>query len=332
MRCVFLLAILAASRLPAQDNKPVVAKLDAKKDPDQIGTRDVSKGVNFFSIEKEMAIGKGMAQQMERHSTLVTDKLVTEYVNRLAQNLARHSDSKIPLTVKVIEGDDPDATTIPGGYIYVHTGLIRTTDTEAELAAALAHEIAHVAARHGTRQATQSQVTQIATIPLIFLGLPGLCMRGASSIGLPAGLLAIQRGYEVEADMLGLQYLYKSGYDPLGMVDIFEKIFSFDERKHGKVFANLMATHPSGVTRLVNVQKNIETLLKARPEYIVNTSDFDNMKVRLLALDWVPKPPAPEEPKHPTLKRPGDQLIASKKLVPETDARASQIKEAYTVR
>jgi len=336
MRCVYLLAILAALRLPAQDSKPVVAKvdakLDAKKDPDQIGTRDVGKGMNFFSIEKEMALGKAMSQQMERHSTLVTDKAITEYVNRLAQNLARHSDSKIPLTVKVIEGDDPDATTIPGGYIYVRMGLIRTADTEAELAAALSHEIAHVAARHGTRQATQSQVTQIATIPLIFLGLPGLCMRGASSIGMPAGLLAIQRGYETEADMLGLQYLYKSGYDPLGMVDIFEKIFSFDERKQGKVFANLTSTHPSGGDRLGNVQKNIETLLKARPEYVVNTSDFDNMKSRLIALDWTPKPAPTEERKRPTLKRPGDQLLASKKLVPESDARASQIQEAYTIR
>jgi beta-barrel assembly-enhancing protease len=336
MRRVYLLAILVALRLPAQDSAPVIAKvdpkLDAKKDPDQIGSRDVSRGMNFFSIEKEMALGKQMSQEMERHSTLVTDKAITEYVNRLAQNLGRHSDSKIPLTVKIIEGDDPDATTIPGGYIYVHTGLLRTADTEAELAAALAHEIAHVAARHGTRQATQAQVTQIATIPLIFLGLPGLCMRGASSIGMPAGLLAVQRGYETEADLLGLQYLYKSGYDPLGMVDIFEKIFSFDERKQGKVFQNLMSTHPSAGNRLSNVQKNIETLLKARPEYIVNTSEFDNMKTRLLALDWVTKPAPPEEPKRPSLKRPGDQLIASKKSVPQTDARASQIKEAYTIR
>jgi predicted Zn-dependent protease len=327
MRCVFLLAILVALHSSAQDTKP----LEAKKDPDQIGTRDVAKGINFYSIDKEMALGKELSKQTEQHSTLVTDKLITEYVNRLAQNLARHSDTKIPLTVKVIEGDDPDATTLPGGFIYVHTGLLRTADTEAELAAALAHEIAHVAARHGTRQATQSQIGQVAAIPLIFLGLPGLCMRGASSLVMPPALLAVQRGYEAEADMLGLQYLYKSGYDPLGMVDIFEKIFSFDEGKHGKVFANLMATHPGSNDRLMNVQKNIETLLKARPEYILNTSDFDNMKARLATLDWNPKP-QPTAPKAPSLRRPGDQLIVSKKLVPQTDARASQIKEAYTIR
>jgi beta-barrel assembly-enhancing protease len=323
MRRVCVFAVVLPLALAAQD---------AKKDPDQIGARDVSKGLNFFSLEKEMALGKQMALETEKHSTLVTDKLITEYVNRLAQNLARHSDAKIPITVKVIEGDDPDAVTIPGGFIYVHTGLLRTADTEAELAAALAHEIAHVAARHGTRQATQAQIGQVAAIPLIFLGLPGLCMRGASSLGLPAGLLAIQRGYETEADLLGLQYLYKSGYDPLGMVDIFEKIFSFDDRKHGKIFANMMATHPASGDRLVNVQKNIETLLKAQPEYIVNTSEFDNMKARLAMLDWEPKPPVPEQPKPPTLRRPGDQLIASKKGVPQTDPRASQIKEAYTIR
>jgi predicted Zn-dependent protease len=253
-------------------------------------------------------------------------------VARLAQNLAHHSDTKFPITVKVIEGDDPDAITLPGGYIYVHTGLLRIADTEAELAAALSHEIAHVAARHGTRQASQSQLAQVATIPLLFFGFPGLCARGASSLVMPAGLLAVQRGYETEADLLGLQYLYKSGYDPLGMVDIFEKVFSFDEKKHGKIFANLTTTHPSGSTRLSNVEKNIEELLKSKPEYVVNTSAFDNMKLRLLALDWMPKPQPPAEEKRPTLRRPGDQLIASKKGVPETDARASQLKESYTVR
>jgi beta-barrel assembly-enhancing protease len=329
MRRVFLLAILVASRLPAQDSKPV----EAKKDPDQIGTRDVSKGINFYSIEKEMALGKQMSQQLERHSTLVTDKLITEYVNRLGQNLARHSDSRIPITIKVMEGDDPNAITLPGGHIYVQLGLIRTADTEAELAGAMAHEIAHVAARHATRQATQSQVTQLAAIPLIFIGgLGTLCMSAAQESVVPAGFLAIQRGNETEADMLGLQYLYKTGYDPLGMVDIFEKIFSFDERKHAKLLARLASTHPTAGDRLVNVQKNIETLLKPRPEYIVNTSEFDNMKARLAVLDLMPKPELPEEPKPPTLRRPGDQLVASKKAVPESDARASQIKEAYTIR
>jgi predicted Zn-dependent protease len=321
MRRVYLLAVLL----------PVAFGQDAKRDPDQIGTRDVSKGINFYSIEKEMAFGKQLALEVEKHSTLLTDKIITEYVNRVGQNLARHSDTRIPLTVKVIEGDDPNAVTLPGGYIYVQTGLLRTADTEAELAAAMAHEIAHVAARHGTRQATQSQVTQIATIPLIFLGgWGGLCARGADSILAPLGLLGAQRGNEAEADLLGLQYLYKSGYDPLGMVDIFEKILSLDDRKPGKL-ARLTSSHPASDDRLVNVQKNIEELLKAQPEYIVTTSEFNNMKARLAALDWIPKP-QPTGPKPPTLRKPGDQLGSSKKTVLETGVRTSQIKEAYTNR
>ena len=302
---------------------PLVFGQDAKKDPERIGTRDVSKGINFYSIEKEMALGKALSEQVEKHSKLVSDKLISEYVNRLGQNLARHSDTKIPLTVKVIEGDDPNAVTLPGGFIYVHTGLLRTAETEAELAAAMAHEIAHVAARHGTRQATQSEVTQVATIPLIFLGgWGGLCARGAGSILAPLGLLSAQRGFEAEADLLGLQYLYKTGYDPLGMVDIFEKIFSFEERKQSRL-AKLTSDHPASDVRLVSVQKNIEALLKEQPEYIVTTSEFNNVKARLAALDWIPKP-EPTGPKPPTLRKPGDQIANAKKLVPDSDARASQ--------
>ena len=318
MRRVYLLTVLL----------PLAFAQDAKKDPDQIGTRDVSRGVNFYSIEKEMALGKQLSQQLEKRSKLVTDPQITEYVNRIGQNVARHSDSKIPLTVKVVEGEDPNAITLPGGYIYVQTELLRTADTEAQLAAALAHEIAHVAARHGTRQATREDLSQLATIPLIFLGGWGVCARGASSMLMPAGFMALQRENEAEADLLGVQYLYKTGYDPLGMVEIFEKVFSVDDRKQGKL-AKLTSTHPAADSRLVSLQKNIEALLKAQPQYIVTTSEFANMKARLLALDW-DRRPEPAGPKPPTLRRPGDQLANSKKTVLETDARASQIKEAYT--
>lgn len=310
---------------------PLAFAQDPKKDPDQIGTRDVSKGMNFYSLEKEQALGKRLAQDLEKRSTLVTDKLITEYVNRLGQNLARHSDARIPITFKVIEGDDPNAVTYPGGFIYVQTGLIQTADTEADLAAAMAHEIAHIAARHGTRQATQSQIAQISSIPLFFIGgIGGLCASAADTLLLPGGLLAVRRGYESEADMLGLQYLYKVGYDPLGMVEILEKIFSYDDRKHSKL-ARLTSTHPDSDNRLVAVQKDIETMLKEKPEYVVNTSDFDNVKARLAELDWAPKP-QPTGPKPPTLRKPGDQLRNAKKTVLETGVRASQIKEAYTNR
>ncbi len=309
---------------------PLALAQDPKKDPNQIGARDVSKGVNWYSIQKEMALGRQLAQEVEKTHTVVTDKGVTEYVNRVGQNLALHSDAKIPVIIKVIEGDEPNAITLPGGYIYIQTGLIRTADTEAQLAAALAHEIAHVAARHGTRQATHSQVGQIATIPLIFLPLGGLCGIGANHVLLPAGLLAEQRAYEREADMLGLQYLYKTGYDPLGMVEIFERIFSLDDRKQGRA-GRVFSTHPDGDERLVAVQKNIESQLAEQPQYVVTTSDFNKMQVRLSALEWEKKP-EPAGPRPPTLHKSGEEAAATKKFVPQSAARASQIKEAYNTR
>jgi predicted Zn-dependent protease len=152
---------------------------------------------------------------------------------------------------------------------------------------------------------------------------------GASTGATPMFLLASQRSNESEADLLGLQYLYKSGYDPLGMVDIFEKIFSFDERKQGRI-SQIFSTHPISGVRLVNVQKNIETM-KPQPQYIVTTSEFNDVQARLLALDW-DRQPEPAAPKAPTLHKAGDQIANTKNLVPQTDPRASQIKEAYTTR
>jgi predicted Zn-dependent protease len=307
---------------------PLAFAQDPKKDPDQIGVRDVSKGVNFYSLQREMALGKALSADVEKNHKVLTDKGVSDYINRIGQNLVAHSDTKIPVIIKVIDGDEPNAITLPGGYIYIQTGLIKIADTEAQLAAAMAHEIAHVAARHGTRQASHSQVSQGVTIPIIFMpGLGGICALGARSLLVPMGLLAEQRGYEKEADMLGLQYLYKSGYDPLGMVEIFERIFSLDDRKNPKG-TRMFSSHPDGDARLVAVQKNIEAQLKDLPQYVVNTSDFDKMQVRLAALEWEKKA-EPEAPKPPTLHKPGDKLISAKKFVPESGSHASQM---YTIR
>lgn len=296
---------------------PLAFAQDPKKDPDQIGTRNVSKGVNFYSMEKEIALGKSLGQEIERRSELFTDKKINEYVNRLAQKLARNSDANIPITVKIVEGDDPNAMTIPGGHIYMQLGLLRTADTEAELAAVLAHEIGHVAARHGTREATRSDITQIATIPLMLVGGWGFCAGMLGNTVAPLGSLATTRADEFEADLLGVQYLYKSGYDPQEMVDVFEKIFSFDEVKHHKTLAHIMSTHPTSGDRIVAIQKHIAELLKEQPQYVVNTSEFDNVKAHLAALDWLPKPES-VQPKPPTLLRPGEEIAASKKFVPGT--------------
>jgi|SRR5579872_122585 len=280
---------------------------DKKKDPDQIGNRDVSKGINLYSIPREIALGKALAQQVQANSKIIDDPVISEYVNRLAQNLARNSDAKVPLTTQVIQDDSVNALSLPGGFFFVNTGLIETAATEAELAGGMAHEIAHIAARHGTRQASRAQVAQMATIPLIFMG--GWAGYGASQAAGPLTaitLLKFGQAFENEADMLGLQYLYKTGYDPNGMVDIFEKIDSLQRQRPGKVSA-FFSTHPPTGTRIIKVQKDIEEYLKAQPQYVVTTSEFERVKARLLELENRRKGDVPN-PNRPTLRRAPEKL------------------------
>jgi predicted Zn-dependent protease len=257
---------------------------DPKKDPDQIGNRDVSKGVNFYSLEKEIALGKGLAQEVERQAKIINDPVIAEYVNRVGQNLVRNSDAKVPFTIKVIDSEEVNAFALPGGFFFVNSGLILKADNEAELAGVMSHEIAHVAARHGTRQATRGEIANLATIPLIFMGgWTGYGIRQAASVLVPVGFLKFSRGFESEADMLGLEYMYKSGYDPTAFVDFFEKIETLEKRKPGTM-AKVFSTHPMTDDRIRDAQKNIQNLLTAKPEYVVTTSEFNDVKGRLTAM------------------------------------------------
>ncbi|MFN7931771.1 MAG: M48 family metallopeptidase [Bryobacteraceae bacterium] len=266
-----------------------VAK-DKKKDPDEIGNRDVGKGVNFYSIEKEIAMGKAYAQDIERQAKIVDDPVIAEYVNRVGQNLVRNSDAKVPFTIKVIDSEEVNAFALPGGFFFVNSGLILRAESEAELAGVMAHEIAHVAARHGTRQATRGQFVNMASIPLIFWGgWAGYGVRQAASVLVPLGFLSFSRGFEEEADLLGLQYLYKTGYDPTAFVDFFEKLQSMEKKKPGTM-AKVFSTHPLTEDRIKNSQKNIEEILKSKPEYVVTTSEFDSVKSRLAMLHNRRKP------------------------------------------
>ena len=225
---------------------PVAAKSkDKKKDPDEIGNREVGKGVNFYSLEKEIALGKQMAQEVERQAKIIDDPVVAEYVNRVGQNLVRNSDAKVPFTIKVLDSDEVNAFALPGGFFFVNTGLMLKADSEAELAGVMAHEIAHVAARHGTRQATRGEIANYATLPLIFMGgWAGYAIQGAASAAIPLGFLKFSRGFESEADMLGLQYMYKTGYDPTAFVDFFEKIQSLEKSKPARNVQSILHASP----------------------------------------------------------------------------------------
>jgi predicted Zn-dependent protease len=276
---------------------------DKEKNPDAIGDRNVSGKVNFYSLEKEIALGKQLAQQVERQSKVVNDPIVSEYINRIGQNLVRNSDAKVPFTIKVIEDPTVNAFALPGGFFFVQTGLILKADTEAELAGVMAHEIAHVAARHGTRNATRGTIAELATIPLIFMG--GAAAYGiyeASGLLVPLTFLHFSREQEAEADYLGVQYMYKTGYDPNAFVDFFEKIETLEKRKPGTV-SKLFSTHPPTDNRIVASQKQIATL-KAKPEYVVTTSEFNDVKLRLAMLENQRRPDkTSDDPNRPTLRR-----------------------------
>jgi len=300
----------AAAEKKAAEKKKVSSR-DAKKDPDEIGNRDVGKGVNLYSLDKEIALGKGLAQDIERQAKIVDDPVIAEYVNRVGQNLVRNSDVKVPVTIKVIDSEEVNAFALPGGFFFVHTGLIQRAESEAELAGVMAHELAHIAARHGTRGQSRGQIAQWATIPLIFMGggWAAYGIQQGAGFLVPVAFMKFSRGFESEADMLGLQYMYKSGYDPTAFVDFFEKMQADEKRKPGTI-SKLFASHPANDNRIEESQKNMQEQLVPKPEYVVTTSEFNDVKARLSALLNRSKPDDKDANK-PRLRKTGSGRVDS---------------------
>jgi beta-barrel assembly-enhancing protease len=289
-----------------QPADPSKVKHDGGKDDvDAIGNRKIGgRGLgNWYSIETDMKMGKQYAQMVDSSSKLISDPIVTEYVNRIGQNIVRNSDAQVPFTFKVIDSDVVNAFSLPGGFVYVNSGTILAADEEAELAGVMAHEIAHVCARHATRQMTRSQYAGIATIPLIFVGGGlGYAVYEASGLGLPIAFMSFQRGFEAEADYLGLQYDYKTGYDPQAFISFFEKVEAQEKRKPG-FMDKTFASHPQTPDRIEASQKEISTILPARPEYIVDTSEFEDVKARLASIENRRKMTQPKDGNKPSLRR-----------------------------
>jgi beta-barrel assembly-enhancing protease len=285
------------------EQQDTVHPRNSKDDVEAIGNRKVGKGPNFYSLEKEIALGKQLAQEVERSSKLIDDPVVTEYVNRVGQNLVRNSDARVPFTIKVIDSDEVNAFALPGGFFYVNSGLILRAQEESELAGVMAHEISHVTARHGTKNATKGQILQLATIPLVLLGPAGLAGYGlyeGLNVALPLTFLKFSRDAEREADFLGLQYMYKAGYDPNAYITFFERIQADEKRRPGTI-PKVFSTHPPTPERIENAQKEIARILPNRPEYIVTTSEFDNVKERLRSLMFARKA-QDNAPGKPTLR------------------------------
>jgi predicted Zn-dependent protease len=302
---LMLTVLLAVPTLTfADDDDKKKKKLKDKEDVSKIGQRDIDGKINLVSLEREIAMGKQYAQQIEQTARLVEDAAINEYVDRLAQNIVRNSDAKVPFTVRVIDSDAINAFAIPGGFFYINTGLILAADEEAELAGVMAHEIAHVTARHSTRQMTKAQIIQWAMIPLLIFGPGGWAGYGiyqGLSYGLPITMLKFTRNAEREADFLGLQYMYASGYDPTSFVSFFEKLREKEAKSPGSI-PKIFSSHPPTEERVAKAQEEIAELLPARDEYVVTSSEFDGIKQRLSVM-LAGRKLEEEDDNRPTLRR-----------------------------
>jgi hypothetical protein len=280
-------------------------KQGSEDDVSAAGTRNIgARGMgNWYSTNTEIGMGKQYSMELAKSTKFITDPVVTEYVNRIAQNIVKNSDARVPFTVKVIDSDEINAMALPGGFFFVNSGLILNADTEAEMAAVMAHEISHVAAHHAMREQTRMNYAEIGTVPLIFVGGGlGYGIYEAANIGIPLTFLQFSREFESEADFLGVQYLYRSGYDPQAFVTFFEKIENLEKQKPGLI-ARAFETHPPTPDRIEHTQEEIANLLPPRSQYLETTSEFDDVKARLARIENRRKLEDKKNPNKPTLRK-----------------------------
>ena len=293
---------------PGESLDPNIKK-GSEEDVSAIGTRNIGgRGLgNWYSTDWEIRNGKSYAMEIEKSAHLVTDPVIVEYVNRIGQNLVKNSDAKVPFTIKVIDSDEINAFALPGGFFYVNSGLILAADEEAELAGVMAHEISHVVAHHAARQMTKMNYAQIASVPLIIFtqgSYTGYGIYEATQLAIPVAFLKFSRMDESEADFLGLQYMYRAGYDPQAFIQFFEKIDALEKHKPGAV-AKLFSDHPQTPDRIGRSEDEIATILPAKPDYIVTTSEFDDVKARLARIENKRKLNDKKDGNKPTLRRSG---------------------------
>jgi predicted Zn-dependent protease len=274
-------------------------------DVSSVGNRDIGgRGMgNWYSTDTEIKMGKMYSMEIEKSTKFITDSVVTEYVNRIGQNIVRNSDCKVPFTIKVIDSDEINAMALPGGFFYVNSGLILNADEEAELAGVMAHEIAHVCAHHAVREQTRMNYTQIGMVPLIFIGgWTGYGIYEAASLAVPMTFLHFSREFEAQADYLGVQYMYRSGYDPQAFISFFEKVQALEKRKPGMV-SKAFSDHPQTPDRILHSQEEIARILPAKDEYTVTTSEFDDIKARLARIENKRRLTDSKDKNKPSLRR-----------------------------
>jgi len=298
-------AAVDPEKVVAPGSEMIKVKPGSIDDVSAVGNRDIGgRGMgNWYSTDTEIKMGKMYASEIEKSTKFITDPTITEYVNRIGQNIVKNSDCKVPFTIKVIDSDEINAMALPGGFFYVNSGLILNADEEAELAGVMAHETAHVCAHHAVREQTRMNYAQLGTIPLIFIGgWTGYGIYEAASIGVPITFMHFSREFEAQADYLGVQYMYKAGYDPQAFIAFFEKIQALEKRKPGAV-AKVFADHPQTPDRILHSQEEIARILPAKDEYTVTTSEFDDIKGRLARIENKRRLTDSKDTKRPSLRR-----------------------------